>query len=489
MNLYRFLTPIAVLAALALAASPASAAAAPATLPTWTQGQAVGYGTNLNLTALAEPFLNAVKTNPASFNLTAVNKLDFTGSLDIWVHDQVTQKTDTYYVLTSRAADGLKFRLEVNVSAQGLPAPGTYTGTCSGGSFVPPTIPTSTRTIAATVSWTSLDTSDGTGRYAISNLALLNETVNTATKARATVATVGFPQPSINLTRCEETITYASRSFTLLVNTTTQLRSLFTPPLDVFNFPINDNETWWANSTATAGATVSGTVDVQGVSAADERAFLENLTAAFKTTPGLAVTGLDAFPIDLAKIGVMLGAVNYLQNGVVADQTRSVKENLRAKASAMTLSDSAIHNVYLITPASYECPAASANASQLTVAAVYAPDFPAPNAGMIVGYEAYLCLGTMQQPIFELKNVPASQAENNIGNTKTVYDPTPPAAPSTRNAIADFFIASPFYGIWIIVAAVALVTVLVIFRRRRRPAPAPPQSPPPMAQEPPPGPP
>lgn len=476
----RLFAPAAMVLALALAAFPASAAAPPATLPTWQVGQAVGYGTNLDLTALAATFLQAIRSNPSAYNLTAIQALEFTGSFDAWVYDVVTDKTTAYYVLSSNAATGLMIHFKANVTANNLPQPGTYTGTFSGGFCVPPRIPPTTRTVAATVDLTSLATSAGTTRYQVSDLAIHNATTNSAVMISAHIDAVGVPVPNLNMTSCRETVTYRSESFTFTANTQIQLRSLYQPALDVFNFPINDNETWWANSTATVGATIGGTIDLQGLSATDQKALFDNLTKAFQRVPGLAVTGIDHFPIDLAKITVTVGGANYLQNGVLQDQNRPVAQNLRARSSARTLSDGALHSVYLITPANYLCPTPLGYTST-TVAAVYSPDFPAAGAGMIVGYEVLVCSGGTDMPVFKLGNVPASQANGNVGKTESTYNPFPPA-PS--NAIADFFVASPYYGLIAIVVVVIALAGIFLRRRGRKPAMAP-MAPPPSLEPPP----
>ncbi len=480
MRLSRLFAPFAVVLALVFAAGPGSAPAAPATLPTWSVGQAVGYGTNLNLTALAASFLTAVKSNPSVYNLTAIRALDFTGSFDSWTYDEVTQKTGTSYVLSSDSATGLTFHFDANVTANNLPTPGVYTGDLSRGYCVLPTIPLMTGTVAATLDWESLHTVTSATGYQISNLAMLNATTNAVNKIRTHVDYYNVPSTDTNLTSCRETVTYRSASLTFTANTQTQLRVLFQPALDVFNFPINENETWWANSTATVGATIGGTIDVQGLSATDQKALFDNLTRAFQSVPGLAVTGVDHFPIDLAKITITVGGTNVLQNGVLQDQPTPVHEDLRANASVRTLSDGSFHPVFLITPATYLCPT-PLGYSSTTVATVYAPDFPAAGAGMIVGYEVLTCAGGVQTSVYGLKNVPASEAKGNVNNTETTYDPFPP---TSSNVIGDFFFAAPYFGFIIVVVVVFLALAIFLRRRGRKPVVSPPPPPAPPPSEP-----
>lgn len=469
---------VALLIGLAALAVPATAAIAPAPVPTWTVGQEVGYGTNLDLGALADQYLlDAIRQSPSTFNITSIQALNATGSFDAWTVDQVTAATGTYYVLSSESAVGIEFHLLVNVTVNTLPQAGSYTGTIDPYlGCILPSIPKTSGTVAAALDAKALTTANGTTRYLVSDLSTQNTTVNTKVDAKVTASSYNLPMVETNLTACTENVTYDSPSFTLTVNTTDQVRSLFDPSWDSFNFPISDNETWWANSTATIGGTVSGTIDVTGLSSKDEAAFFDNLTQAFHSA-GLVVTGLDGFPIDLAQITITAGLDNIVKDGAIQDYPAPVATHFRATGSAMTLSDGNQYPVYLITDASYSCPPSGTNVSlPIGYAAVYAPDFPAQGAGMIVGYELVTCLGTSSLPAFTLTNTKPADAHAKIGQTETKYQAAPTGA---GNPIADFFLQAPYWGILVIVAVVVLGAAAVILLRRRRPSVPPPPPPPP----------
>jgi len=468
MSLQRRFLLLGLVAAIALSTLAVPAVAQPAPVPTWTVGKAVGYGTNLDLTALAAPFLQALQADYASYNITSIQELNFTGSLDAWVHQTVQSKTDTYYVLATETADGLRVHFVLKATFDNLPLPGTYTGDCSSG-FFEGDVPETTRTVEATLDLTSLVSTSGTSRWSISDLALIQSTDDVTAQISAHAALKGLPMADLNLTACQETITYEDRDLSITVNTHDVVRELFSPALDVFEFPINPGEDWWANASATVGANVSGTINVVGLSAADEQAFFENLTAAFQSVPGLAVTGLDHFPIDLARITVTVGGVNYLQGGIVHDTTYPVEEHLQAREWNMTLADGNIHEVFLIS--TYQEPGFCLP----TLYAVYSVD-----DGMIVGYQMYAGCSMSLPPVFELKPVSPAAAQDHLQQTETNYNPFPPAP---GNAIVDFFVAAPYWGILLLVIAAVAVAAFVLVRRRgRRTAPPmPPQVPPPPA--------
>ncbi len=466
-------------AVLMLAALPAPGAAQ-AQVPTLVVGHAVGYGLNLDLTALAAGLIQQIRQNPGSFGIVSIQELNFTGSFDAWVYEEVQSKTDTYYVLARQTAQGLKVHLEANVTLDNLPAPGTYPGTESAFGCLPPTdVPTVARSVEVRLDLSTLVRSEGTSRWTVSDYAWLGETDNTTTDMRGAFLGRGLPNIDFNATACTETITYEDVDLTVTENTVVQIRAGFSPALDVYDFPMGDNETWHANATGTYGATLSGTIDVQGLEEKEERAFFENLTMAFQQIPGLAVTGIDRFPIDLAQIRITAAGAPILEDGVLHDQTTDVELHLRAKEALMTLGDGQLHTVYRITPyydpSSVTCPP--------LLAMIYSPD-----DGMIAGYQVLTCVNGTEVPLFELQPVAPEKARDNIRKTEQDY-----ASVSATQAspVADFFLKPPFLGV-LLVAVAVLVVAYVLMRRRRKPAPvAPPVSPeaPPAPPPSPPGPP
>lgn len=478
MRFSKVLFPALVAAAIALAAFavPASAAPAPATTPTWTQGQSVGYGTHIDIGGLASTYLTLLRQNPSAYNISSINALNVSGTFDSWEVDTVTQVTTSYYTLGMQSASGLKLHVEANLTLNNLPRAGTYPGTNYSGFCFPPSVPTTTGIVAVTFDATVLATTDGARRMQVSNLAYVNETDNATLQANLVFTGFHLPSENLNQTTCQETVTYDSPSFTLTANTADQLRTYY-GSYDYFNFPISDNKTWTASTTATLGATLSGTVNVQGLSSADQKSFFDNLTKSFAAA-GLEVTGLSAFPIDLAKISVFNPITGYIvHNGVVTDYPVNLTASYRAiGGTVQTLSDGNQYPVYLIANESYQCPPSSGNFTlPVSYAAVYAPDFPATGAGMIVGYELLICGGTTNLPGFALTNTKPADARANMGSTETTYQ----VVPSTGNPFADFFLQAPYLGIILIAVVVVAVAALLVMRRRRRPAVAPPAAPPP----------
>ncbi len=464
---------VALVVGLAAGAAPVAAASS-VSVPTWTVGQAVAYGTHVDLTSLVQPSLSSYWA-AANKSGAKVNALSFTGGIDVWVVDTVTGVSSTLYTLSEQSASGFKFSFNANLTAS-VPVPGTYPGTLLNGTCIPSsTFPMANRTVAVTVAFSALSNGTSASWYQVSNLATTKSVANTTLRAKGTLSGADVPEFAFNSTLCQESITYGAQNLELDVNTQSQVRTSYNPALTYLNFPMSDGSTWWANSTATLGGTFTGTIDVTGLNSAQEQSFFQNLTRTLNSLPGIAVSGISGFPIDLAKITVTEGLNNVFQNGVLQDYAVHEAEPLRATAGVRTLGDQQQHNVYVISNASYAC-SASATGFPFTYNAIFAPDYPAANAGMIAGYEATFCLGGTNQTLFSLGSVPVSQGQANLQNTQTTYNPFPGAS---GNAFADFFLASPYLGLILIAVVVVAVAALIVVRgRRKRGSGAPPQTPP-----------
>jgi hypothetical protein len=282
----------------------------------------------------------------------------------------------------------------------------------------------------------------------VSDFTLRETTTNTSLDLRIVSALRGIPSV-MNDTACQYTVSYQDRDLTVTADVDLQLRAIYSPYLDIFDFPINDGDTWWANSTAAIGGRVAGTIDVVGLNATEEQDLFDALNDALALA-GYTVTGLTGFPIVLEDITVTFFAITYLENGEIRSFSAPVSQNLQARHTRMILADDALHDVYLL--------------SQPTVV----PGLPScswvysPDDGFIVGF---VCEFPPGVPVLSLDNVPPGEAAQEIEQTKVDYAVAPP----TGNPLVDFFLKFPYYGLFLVVAAVVVIAALLA-RRRRGPA-------------------
>jgi len=465
MNLFRpvcvgsFAIALLLLSSFALS-SPASGVA---NVPVHAVGDGVGFGFHGDLGSLSQPYLDQLRQLDASDPNITINDLSLTGSFDHWTVVKVTEVSADTYVIAEEFATGLKVHFTIDVTTAAAPAEGQYTGTIDPVSrfcmFNP--IPQVTKTVSARLDVTYLQTASTTGKWNVSDFALRESTMAHTVDLLATFSGRNVPTFDVNLTACTQTVTYENHDYTITVDTNNQYRIAYSPALDIFDFPMADGESWYVNTTATLAGTVSGSINVQGIDPADEQSFFDQLNLVL-TQSGASVTGLDGFPIVLEGVTFTVGTVPYLSNGVLRDVPIPVNAHLRAREMTKTLADGQFHTVYEISNVP------PGNVTQLAYFACYY----SPDHGFIVG--CALLDGSSGIALFELKNVPVTEAETGVGTTKAGY-----SLGTQGNPLADFFFKPPFLGLLLIAATVIVVAALLVRRGRARAQQVlPPESPP-----------
>ena len=268
-----------------------------------------------------------------------------------------------------------------------------------------------------------------------------------------------------NATTCAVTVTYEDMNLNIIADVDFDVRTAYSPALDLFDFPIADGEAWWANATATIGAQMSGRIDVTGLDPDLRAQFFDILNQNFAAA-GISVTGLAGLPIVLDQITVIIGAVAYIDHGVVHDFPVPVSLAFQATESTMTLADGQFHTVFLISQQSDPSNPIPSGSW------IYSPD-----DGFIVGFVVEVAPGIS---IFELDPVTAATARARIEETKANYAPSAGGDPVT-----GFFLNPPYLGLILLGAAIAVVIAVLLVRRGRKPAAAPPAPPPPETFPPP----
>src|SRR3990170_196902 len=415
-----------------LAAALAPPAASQAPVPALEVGDSVGYGTELDLGVLLEPYLDMIREQDAMTDNLTIAALSATGSLDVWGVSEVTGAADPTVEITTDVVVGLDFHFALDATIDALPDPGTYTGTRDPywGLCMYPGVPTSSRRITVDLDVRYLEVDSEVALHNASDLALRESTTNASVESLVTFVATGLPRIEMNDTTCEQTVAYETLNLRATADVDAQVRSVFAPALDRFDFPLEDGDAWCANATATFGGTVAGTIDVTG----------------------------------------LVGGVEYLADGTIHDVSTPVSSCYVASERQMTLADGQFHTVYEIASAPLPMDPYLPPGSAPYVATYYSPD-----DGMVVGYALVVPSGGTADPVFELRNMSPAEARSHIGTTKDQYAIQPAAA---GDPVADLFLKSPYWGILVIVAAGILVAALLL-RRRRRPTSGPPAPPPP----------
>src|SRR3990170_2607909 len=176
-----------------LAAALAPPAASQAPVPALEVGDSVGYGTELDLGVLLEPYLDMIREQDAMTDNLTIAALSATGSLDVWGVSEVTGAADPTVEITTDVVVGLDFHFALDATIDALPDP-----------------------------------------------ALRESTTNASVESLVTFVATGLPRIEMNDTTCEQTVAYETLNLRATADVDAQVRSVFAPALDRFDFPLED---------------------------------------------------------------------------------------------------------------------------------------------------------------------------------------------------------------------------------------------------------
>src|SRR3972149_4252861 len=147
-----------------LAAALAPPAASQAPVPALEVGDSVGYGTELDLGVLLEPYLDMIREQDAMTDNLTIAALSATGSLDVWGVSEVTGAADPTVEITTDVVVALAIR--------------------------------------------SLEGDPEVALHNASDLALRESTTNASVESLVTFVATGLPRIEMNVTTCEQTVAY-----------------------------------------------------------------------------------------------------------------------------------------------------------------------------------------------------------------------------------------------------------------------------------------
>jgi hypothetical protein len=456
--LARFLALVLALALGGFVFAP-SAATADAPVPTHAVGDAVGYGTGLDLEEATRSLFAILRFLDDQDKNFTINELSLTGNLDIWAVAEVVEATPDFYRIQEDRAAGFRADLVVNLTSVHFPLEGTHPGTVDPNlGCIRAVVEHGNNTAAIDFDILYLATSSGVSEWTVSEFALRGSETANRLDYNATYVLRNVPVTTFDPVACVTTVAYEDYDLTLAVDIDSEIREDYDPALDYFDFPIADAEVWSASSNETVAGTIGGSIDLDGLSPEEERELFAALNETLALT-GLTVTGLGQFPIVIEELSVLVGADPILQDGVIDDIPIPVSQTLQARADRKTLADGQFHDVYLISQ-----PAAGGLVAP-PCSAIYSPEF-----GFVMGYECAI-EGTS---VFELENVAPATARERIEQTKATYGPSGGAE---SRPLAGFG-AAAIYLAFVLIAVAAIAVVVLVLRRPRKPAMAPAPEPP-----------
>jgi hypothetical protein len=270
------------------------AAADPAQVPQWEKGDAWAMGKDTEYTPDEIDALKAsLNENLSSGMFSAlgiqITKLDPEARAQYYVLFEVVDKNATTYTVKAVTAVKVTTTMTVEVTGQ-FPKAGSYDSSESPLEEMFASDNLEAKTISA----------DLTERFGMVLTTYLNVTIDDLAieslygeyKAAASLDFDGKNIPTPEDDGNYLNLTYKNYDVWVAAHLDVDLSVVFTPALDLFQFPLVDGEDWYTNeSEATVSGHISGSIDARGLPA--------EITDQIFTDEFKAATGVTGFPIEL----------------------------------------------------------------------------------------------------------------------------------------------------------------------------------------------
>ncbi|MDH7508002.1 MAG: hypothetical protein QHH00_01205 [Methanomassiliicoccales archaeon] len=289
-----------------LSVSVPSVVSAQAEAPEWQEGDRWAIGSEYNFTPDLQDVQSDLEDLLSQANVT-LTRFDVEGTGGFWVLWEVTDVTNTEYLVTIKV--GAKMASELHIAVEGsLPSAGTYDvgnpaiWILSG----MPGVPKQHKEI-------SLDFDEDFAIFSMGELTLDKETLAIKTidwqiKSSSIIDLEAKNIPSLEAEGSNVTISYDNYDISVRFNLNANIDIEFGPYLDIYQFPFDTGDSWSVDSTAVVSGTIDGFLDIQGLpDEVEEEIFSEEFVER---------TGIADFPIEFDKLTIEDGDVN-IHDGVI----------------------------------------------------------------------------------------------------------------------------------------------------------------------------
>ncbi|MBN1539404.1 MAG: hypothetical protein JW939_04610 [Candidatus Thermoplasmatota archaeon] len=228
--------------------------------PEWDVGDQWSMGYEIDIGETFGPLLDVYGVLSGEFD-SFDSELE--GKAGYYMIFKITGETDTEYTMDITSGGGID--LDANVQITGdMPKEGTYT--YDDWDFEPPM---ESKEVSIDVVLDVSLKADGTAHFTKDGLKLKDLEMEMSLVGSGDVEILNFPETDYDYDEetYEEimTVGYSDYDVSGSADIKLTLSMDFDPPLDIFNFPIEENEEWVAESNVTVSGTYQGTIDADGL--------------------------------------------------------------------------------------------------------------------------------------------------------------------------------------------------------------------------------
>lgn len=418
-------------------AVPAFASTPTAEAPEWSVGDRWAFGADTDVGAEFDEILTNL-TNMLEMidEVDEVNDLSLSGDTEFWMLFEVTEVTDDEYVMEMDMATSIALDAAVSITAD-LPVAGTYSF------YEDPD--TELINVDAEVGVDASLVVNVEVTYDKDTMAVKSIAIEAKLRAEVDFVANNLPQSEDDWMNSTEKIWYEDYDVHGELQVNFDMVLEFDPGLNLYDFPLSENDEWWSNLTVSFSGHLTGFLDIQGLP--------EEMEQDIFSEEFVEQTGISEFPIVFEDIGDM-GAIPF-DNGVIEQFTIPEELELHMFCTDYFVMNDEFHGeigVYEIRVGSIDSPVMFYYSEEVGFMASMAMD----TEGMD------LPDGIVTADMTTMSAVDPDIAEDNINEI------------SDRQGQADedggmlgFFTDAPYLGI-ILVAVIVVVVVAAVFLIRKK---------------------
>jgi hypothetical protein len=432
---------VALLLAGVLLASPIVSATADA--PIWHEGDKWAMGKEADIGALAGDASDLEDLLQSLGGLT-LDRFDADGEAASWIVFEVVDVTSTDYNLSVSFGGKLNSEIHVQVSGE-MPKAGTY-----GFSDIN-SLPKEQKTVELDVQEDFAVVFDGNVIFNKTDMAV--KKMGYEFKASAVVSLDGTNIPTINATGGQTKIEYSNYNIDIKFDLTLEINMVFDPALNIYDFPLDFEDEWTVESTATVSGAVDGFLDATGLPAEmEQEMFTQELADQ---------TGIADFPIEFDKLSSTGEGAN-IHDGIIESYDVPVYAEMACvEKIQMTVFGHGNVDVYVIE--------VNGGPDRL----YYSPgvQFFTSVGTDLSGIElpGGIPSGLTPEAEMQMDTVESEQAEGGIASVATYQmQVSEDAGQSSTDSGSNFFLDSPYVGIILIVVVILVVMIAVVLVARRK---------------------
>jgi len=407
-----------------------------AQLPPWEEGDSWATGFSVNLGVVFADQLEELQAMIENETVGVdLEEFEFSGETALWLVFEVSEKTDTYYILTGSM--GQMFTLATALQAV-VPVPNNTTATVS------------------------IDASIEEALVVNAEARLTNETalesISIEVLASAIVSLEAQNIPMWDLNGTEYEVWYEDYDVEADINLDLEIDMVFDPALDIFDFPIELNETWTVNSTMTTTGTLSGLLDMKGLP--------EDVEQEILSEDIFVQNNITSFPILFEEISVGGDDGPSVENGVL----EPIVVNASASFECIEITTIehpvlGIVSAYVIQvndgPKFLYCPDLEFVTSMeidVSIEEMFDIELPfEPSSNLTAWLDLQMGSANVQEAKEGIESI--AEFQSSLASEATNGD---------EDDLASFFFSPPYFGVIIIVLVVVIIIAAVFAARRKK---------------------